>query len=452
MKKFLISIVFIILILVVGFSGCIEETKEPIGNNKTHNEIATDFMNKLKQKEYDISYTYFSNEMKKSLPLSQLTSIWEYFISTYGDFDEIQETKLTIIDGYEVVYVNCTFTNNYILIFRIVFDVEKNITGFWQDNAILLSTYNPPNYVNTDNFSEMNHTIGASPWELPATLSIPNGNEPFPCVILVHGSGPNDRDETIGANKPFKDLAWGLATKGVAVLRYEKRTKEYPELSATIVNLTVQEEIIDDVIAAVDLLLITSKIDTNSIYIVGHSLGGMMAPEIATQDNRIAGIFLLAAPTRHLEDLFIDQTIYLTNLDGVVDESEKEQIELIEDQVQKVKTLNISEDELVLGAPKSYWIDLADYNPVETAEKLNISMLILQGERDYQVTVDGDFSAWNYTFHENENVSLKTYEKLNHLFISGNGPPNNSEYLVEGHVAEEVITDIATWIKNLPMR
>jgi len=452
MKKCLISTIFIILILGVGFSGCIEETKEPIGNNKTHIEIATDFMNKLQQKKYDISYTYFSDELKNSLPLSQLISIWEYFISTYGEFNNIQETKQTLIDGYEVVYVNCTFNNNYILIFRIVFDIEKNITGFWQDDAILLSTYHPPNYANTDNFSEMNLTIGTNPWELPATLSIPNGIEQFPCVILVHGSGPNDRDETIGPNKPFKDLAWGLATKGIAVLRYEKRTNEYPELSAKIVNLTVQEEIIDDVIAAVDLLMATSKIDTNRIYIIGHSLGGRMAPEIANQDQRIAGIFLLAAPARHLEDLIFDQTTYLANLDGVVDESEKEQIELIKDQVQKVKNLSMSEDEIVLGAPKSYWVDLAEYNPVKTAEKLNISMMILQGERDYQVTVDGDFSAWNETFYENENVKLKTYETLNHLFISGIGPPNNSEYLVEDHIAEEVIIDISIWIKNLPMR
>jgi hypothetical protein len=75
-------------------------------------------------------------------------------------------------------------------------------------------------------------------------------------------------------------------------------------------------------------------------------------------------------------------------------------------------------------------------------------MLILQGERDYQVTIEGDFSTWNETFYTNENVTLKTYEMLNHLFISGSGPSTNAEYLVEGHVEEEVIDDIAEWIKN----
>ena len=225
--KFLIYIA-IILILGTILTGCIEETKEPIEKNKTHIEIATDFMNKLQQKKYDISYTYFNTKMKNSLPLSQLKSTWEYFISTYGEFNDIQETRQTLIEGYEVVYVNCSFDNNYRLIFRIVFDADKNIAGFWQDNAILLSTYEAPNYVNAQNFSEMNLTIGASPWGLPASLSIPNGTEPLSCVILVHGSGPNDRDETIGPNKPFKDIAWGLASKGIAVLRYDKRTKIYP--------------------------------------------------------------------------------------------------------------------------------------------------------------------------------------------------------------------------------
>jgi hypothetical protein len=75
-------------------------------------------------------------------------------------------------------------------------------------------------------------------------------------------------------------------------------------------------------------------------------------------------------------------------------------------------------------------------------------MLILQGERDYQVTIDGDFSKWNESFYTNDNVTLKTYELLNHLFISGSGPPTNAEYLVEGHVDEEVIDDVSEWIKN----
>ena len=312
MKGKLLGVLVAVLLLTIVFSGCQEDTKEPIENNKTHIEIATDFMNKLQQKKYDISYKYFNNEMKNSLPLSQLKSTWEYFILTYGDFNDINETIQTLIEGYEVVYVNCTFNNNYLLIFRIVFDADKKIAGFWQDNAILLSTYNAPNYVNTQNFSEMNLTIGASHWELPATLSIPHGTESFPCVILVHGSGPNDRDETIGPNKPFKDIAWGLASKGIAVLRYDKRTKIYPEEIATNINFTLKEELVDDVLSAIDFLYVQSYIPIKNIIVIGHSLGGMMIPRIVSLDDMIDGCILMAAPARSLEDLILSQILYLS--------------------------------------------------------------------------------------------------------------------------------------------
>jgi dipeptidyl aminopeptidase/acylaminoacyl peptidase len=329
-----------------------------------------------------------------------------------------------------------------------VFDDEKMIAGFQFVPTEIEYKYEPPDYADLESFDEVNVTVGTGLWMLPGTLTIPKGSGLFPVVILVHGSGPNDRDESIGPNKPFKDLAWGLASKGIAVLRYEKRTKEYPEQSAALTNLTVQEEVIDDVFAAIDVLNTTERIDQERMFVLGHSLGGMLGPRVTEQDDRLAGLIILAGPTRNLEDLFLEQTTYLANLDGEIDENEGIQIANIQEQVEKVKELNISEGEFILGVPKAYWQDLAKYNPVETAENLSIPVLILQGERDYQVTIDGDFSKWNESLYTNDNVTLKTYELLNHLFISGSGPPTNAEYLVEGHVEEEVIDDISEWIKN----
>ncbi len=126
---------------------------------------------------------------------------------------------------------------------------------------------------------------------LPGTLSLPLGNGPFPAVVLVHGSGPNDRDETIGPNKPFRDLAHGLASRGTAVLRYEKRTKQHPILmSLTRSSVTVKEETIDDAVAAVEVLRNHNKIVPNRIFVLGHSLGGMLIPRIAKAEAGIAGL------------------------------------------------------------------------------------------------------------------------------------------------------------------
>src|SRR5437868_1155092 len=77
--------------------------------------------------------------------------------------------------------------------------------------------------VNRDTFDEREVTVGKGEWELPGTLGLPKGSGPFPAVVLVQGSGPQDRDETMGVNKPFQDIAWGLASNGIAVLRYDKR-------------------------------------------------------------------------------------------------------------------------------------------------------------------------------------------------------------------------------------
>src|SRR5262249_4286540 len=155
-----------------------------------------------------------------------------------------------------------------------------------------------------------NLTLGSAPWELPAILTIPNGKGPFPAVILVHGSGPGDEDETIGPNKPFKDLAWGLASNNVAVLRYKKRTLVHAAQMSEI-KITVMDETVDDARLAIELLSKTDGIDKKKIYVLGHSLGGMLAPRIVT-NSTAAGIVIMAGSTRPLEDLLVEQLEYLS--------------------------------------------------------------------------------------------------------------------------------------------
>ena len=132
--------------------------------------------------------------------------------------------------------------------------------------------------------------------------------------MLVHGSGPNDRDETLGPNKPFRDLAWGLADRGIAVLRYDKRTSVYGGKMAGNKNLTVREETIDDALLAVKLLRGRPDIDPKRIFILGHSLGGMVAPRIGADDPSLAGLIILAGATRPLPDVAREQLEYIASL------------------------------------------------------------------------------------------------------------------------------------------
>jgi esterase/lipase len=394
--------------------------------------------------------TIFNDTIKAQTNPIQLEYIWTQITNNYGDFIKITNIKITQELGYNIVYLTCEYTKLGVLDTRIVFDDNNLIAGLQFVPTDISDQYQPPTYVNTQNFTENNVTIGNNTqWELPGTLTMPIGNGPFPAVILVHGSGPNDRDETIGPNKPFKDLAWGLATNGIAVLRYEKRTKYY---ATTIINqlnnLTIYDETTEDALNAVTFLKTNMNIDNTHIYLIGHSLGGMLAPQIANQTTDLNGIILMAAPTRPLEDLIINQTFYLLNLDGIITDEEQKQIDQIQENVTKIKTLTISTNEIILGAGLAYWESLANYNPVATALTLDIPMLILQGKRDYQVLYEIDFFTWQTAFNENTNVNLIAYDLLNHLFISGNGTPTNVEYNDPGNIHEAVITDISTWIMS----
>ncbi|MDQ1611065.1 MAG: uncharacterized protein QOG00_996 [Pyrinomonadaceae bacterium] len=314
--------------------------------------------------------------------------------------------------------------------------------------------YKPPAYVVPASFIEQELTVGAGgEWPLPATLTLPAGKGTFPAVVLVHGSGPNDRDETLGANKPFRDLAWGLASQGVAVLRYEKRTRRYPDKIGGLRNLTVKEETTDDALAAVRLLRQTAGVDAKRIYVLGHSLGGMLVPRIGAADREVAGFVVLAGPTRPLEDAFARQYEYAAMLDGQINEAERAQIEDAKRQAARIKQLKAGDaanaaGETLLYAPPSYWLDLRGYDPPQTARTLKRPMLILQGERDYNVTLD-DFRNWQTTLAAQKEVELKTYPKLDHLFYEGEGAASGADYDRPRNIPRYVIDDIAAWIKKL---
>ena len=286
MNKLIISLIMSILLLgSIHLTGCITSDNEPTPPTQSEEDIATELMmhfaNDTIPEIYD---TYFTETVKAQATIEQLEFIWTQITKQYGNFIAISGTRTTQEQGYTIVYVTCTYETLGALDTRIVFDADKLIAGFQFVPTDLSYQYQPPSYANPANFTEYNVTVGeGTAWTLPGTLTLPKGDGPFPAVILVQGSGPNDRDETVGPNKPFKDLAWGLATNGIAVLRYEKRTKHYSDTIVTMLNnLTVNEETIDDALEAIKLLQATDTINTSQIYLLGHSLGAMLAPRSAS--------------------------------------------------------------------------------------------------------------------------------------------------------------------------
>ncbi len=290
--------------------------------------------------------------------------------------------------------------------------------------------------------------IGQEPWRLSGTLTRPAGDGPAPAVVFVHGSGPHDRDETIGPNKPFRDLAFGLGARGIAVLRYEKRTKTYGAQFAALKDYTINDETVDDALAAVAALRQTPGMDPHRIFVLGHSVGGMMAPRIAMRDRALAGLVLLAGNSRPIEDLILEQTAYLASLQG---SASAVPLEALRHEAMRVKALpppgSPTTDAPPLGIPLSYWRDLQGYQPAEVAKSLSLPILILQGERDYQVTMS-DFEGWKRALQDRSNAGFRSYPTLNHLFIEGSGKSTPAEYAQAGQMADVVINDIAAWIAS----
>jgi len=387
--------------------------------------------------------------MKAALPEQKLTATWNAVLSQVGAFKRRGSARSAEQKGSTLVIVPCEFDKGVIEVL-VAMNSAGKISGLSIRAPVAPAPYTPPVYVDASKYAESDVKIGAAPWELPGTLTVPAGPGPFPAVILIHGSGPNDRDETIGPNKPFKDLALGLASRGIAVLRYEKRSRQYGSKATAVENFTVKQEVIDDVVAAAALLRKTAGINPARIVAVGHSLGAMLIPRIAQADPQLAGLVMLSAPAVPLAEAVVRQTRYLANADGQISPEEQKQIDAavaIADAVRRLVASDRLGGVTIGGTPASYWLDLRGYDVSKAAASLKQPLLVIQGERDYQVTMD-DFATLRAALGTKPGVTLRSYPALNHLLIPGEGKSMPIEYTRAGHVAEDVVRDIAAWIAS----
>jgi dienelactone hydrolase len=399
------------------------------------------FIAQLASHQFAAAVATFDDQMRAALPTDKLAAAWTQIEGAMGSLGHVDSIALEPVRDSRVAIARTSFARGS-LVLKISVDPHGKISGFFiePDAPPSPPPYEPPAYVHRDTFDDIDVTVG----KLPGTLSLPKHAAKVPAVVLVHGSGPSDRDEHIGALVPFKDIAWGLASRGIAVLRYDKRTKVDPT------GVRTQRDEVDEAAhAAVALLAARPEVDRARIALLGHSQGGYLAPRIARDDRAIKRLVILAGLTRPLEDAAIAQLRYLSSLHPGAAELAAlvHQAEHVKEQVEDPQ---LAPDAVIefLGAKLTgaYFLDVREYHPAEVAASLSIPMLVVQGAKDYQVTLADDFPAWQHALGSRPNVTLRLYPALGHAFTPGGTRPSPADYDKPGHVEALVIDDLAAFL------
>ena len=403
--------------------------------------------------DHDGARDELGDDLQKVLDAGKLKDAWRSSAGEMGAYQGIQTVTARARKNKEQIVVRVALARGTMDVL-VGFDTGDRPSALFLKKAT--AHYRFPDYVEAAQVVEREVLVGDGDAAVSGSLVLPRtSTAPVPAVIFVHGSGPQDRDTTMGAARPFRDIALGLATRGVASLRWDKRTSDPGALAAlgvAIADITVEEEYFVDVASALRLVASTQEVDPQKIFVLGHSQGGWLAPWLLERHPTLAGAVVLAGNARHFNAIVPAQIEYISKLDdGVVGPLERLQLDEIKQQCARAQDKALAADtpatSLPLGVPAKYWIAIRDYDAMATAKKIDRPFLVLQGGRDYQVTPADDYPKWQGIVARSPASKAKLYPALNHAFVPGEGRIEPKEYLsLEGSVPREVVEDIAGWI------
>ncbi len=377
----------------------------------------------------------FAPAQRRRLRAENLRRAWKQHVSRHGEIHSVEAVGVTTtgaVRKHEAVLVSGEKLH------LVVSTDERGRLVNIQVNPVA-SEWDWPQYANPESFDEHDLPLLG----VRATLTTPRMKGNSAAVVLLAGGGPFDRDMTMGHNKIGKDLAAGLATRGIASLRYDK-----PVSAAT-----PTEEYVPYAHAALGLLRADSRVDPARTFILGHSMGASWAPRAAESDPALAGLVLLAPQAQPMHEAAVRVLDYLAALDPT-DRDARAAATAMARQARKVGSATLSPRtpprKLPFSYSTQYWLDVRDHDPADVFEHLELPALILQGGRDYQVTPEDDFALWlSAADRRPGTTTTRLYPEDNHLFFVGSGRPDPAEYDAPQHVDPRVVDDVALWIDGV---
>ncbi len=452
MKKWPRILIFAIICLLpltaLGGSGSLDREKQ-----ETYKASALMMAEQLETGDFDKAAATFAPELKAQLGAAQLQAAMAQMNGLAGAYREMIGAVASLQDGVAVAEVYARHEEKAVKL-RVPYDQAGQIIGLWMNVAPeseVERLFNAGADADPTGASSVDHAVEVGEYRLPGILVTPREDIPSQgiAVLLVAGSGPNDKDETIGtaSNKPLRDIADGLAARGIASLRYDKSSFAAPQAFAK--GVTIEAEVLDDVKAAVSLLREHPLTRDSALYLIGHSLGGMLAPQILTDNPALRGAVIMAGSPRSMWDIIYDQNIRaLAGQKTISDEQRQQGALQVRDMRDLANAMDRDNMADVLGLPGSYVVSLNALGLAQKAKLLTQPLFIMQGEQDVQVYADKDFVAWQALLGEREGVEYRLYPGLNHLFVQGK-TGTIDDYNDPGQVDAGVIGDIADWLLQL---
>ncbi len=441
----------VLLFILFAFVSCMPntQTQQEIVNDEEIAQLTQNYVAEFINEDFSNVYEMSSQEVKNAITLENLEQSWIDVLANAGNYIGI-EKSVQVKSGNLIVASEYLVYENVGIVVSISYDEQKTVSGLFFN---YYTSGNVTQQILPEGLTEKEYTVTTQEYEMSALLTSAQGNDKTNVLLLVHGSGPNDMDETVGGIKMFRDIAWNASEMGVDVFRYNKRTNVYAQNIVPKGDefLTVNEEVIQDVHSAAQLLIDEGY---ENIYIVGHSLGGMLGPRIISENPEMyAGFISLAGSPRTLTDIIISQYF---DVHESADDSLKKEIEtLLSAEQEKLNAIDTYNEEkltstTIFGLYAYYIKDINFYDTMSLAQNLNIPMLFLHGSDDFQVTIEDDFNVWKEGMEDKENAVFKEYDGLTHMFTENIDNPTNTvnDYAYEANVPRYVIEDIVNFVKE----